>query len=566
MLVKNYASFVEKSNQNRDLNAVVRNSIETYGLVSEIGSLLSVIKKEKIGEAGLDSTAVATEELQEEIGDVFWYCFSLLELAGKSETVNFLVENIQFLRNEISGETQQNSLFKSAISPLRITEFLEGAQEVEGLGEMLTFDDYQRVAYLTARTESAELKGVCLSVMWQLGAELMTSLLPESEKEVKYSTAERPYHQVIGDIAWHLSAVASIYGLSLNRVVEANVEKISFRLNREERTEQHDAAAPENQRFPDQLEVSILTVGEGRSRMYVNGKQLGDDLTDNSYEADGYRFHDVLHLSNAVYLGWSPVLRRLLGAKRKYSPEIDEVEDGARASIVEEAIVKIIHSEGTRIAHARQPGSSMEQLRIFEKPEEITFGFLKFLRSLVVGLEVHQNKYWEWEDSIVKAYEIYFELCQHQQGTVLLNFKDRNLNFVPTLFVDITGTVACFGSAAVGLDEVQSANWDPCQKLTKQEIQRLASVNPQNIQAARLLAAKRAILSALCFADFTDQNYREIEVIDSDNGRITFNAAGCVRRAMWSKGIITFKSSATSYESYAICSVIGIADPNVQSP
>lgn len=33
-----------------------------------------------------------------------------------------------------------------------------------------------------------------------------------------------------------------------------------------------------------------------KMRAHVNGEQVGDDLTDNADDPDGYRFHDVFHL------------------------------------------------------------------------------------------------------------------------------------------------------------------------------------------------------------------------------------------------------------------------------
>jgi hypothetical protein len=51
--------------------------------------------------------------------------------------------------------------------------------------------------------------------------------------------------------------------------------------------------------------------------MYFGGKPLGDDLTDNAYVDDGYRFHDVIHLALIAHLGWSPVVRGLMRRKRK---------------------------------------------------------------------------------------------------------------------------------------------------------------------------------------------------------------------------------------------------------
>jgi hypothetical protein len=52
-------------------------------------------------------------------------------------------------------------------------------------------------------------------------------------------------------------------------------------------------------------------------------------------------------------LGWSPTLRALLQLKRKSRPEIDENEDGARASIIEEGISTWIFNHGARNADFR---------------------------------------------------------------------------------------------------------------------------------------------------------------------------------------------------------------------
>ena len=76
--------------------------------------------------------------------------------------------------------------------------------------------------------------------------------------------------------------------------------------------------------------------------MFVDGVQMGDPLTDNAYKPDGYRFHDVFHLACAAVLGWSPVVRKLLGRKRRSQPELDEIEDGGRAIATEEGISALV--------------------------------------------------------------------------------------------------------------------------------------------------------------------------------------------------------------------------------
>lgn len=76
-------------------------------------------------------------------------------------------------------------------------------------------------------------------------------------------------------------------------------------------------------------------------RMTLNGEALGSPLTDNSYEKDGYRFHDIFHLALAGMMGWSPVIRALLHVKRKSDAQLDEVEDGGRAIAIEEGIAAL---------------------------------------------------------------------------------------------------------------------------------------------------------------------------------------------------------------------------------
>ena len=66
--------------------------------------------------------------------------------------------------------------------------------------------------------------------------------------------------------------------------------------------------------------------------MTMDGAPLGNELTDNAYENDGYRYHDVFHLAYAAVLGWSPVIRKLMDRKRKSDPQIDRIEDGGRAT------------------------------------------------------------------------------------------------------------------------------------------------------------------------------------------------------------------------------------------
>ncbi len=82
--------------------------------------------------------------------------------------------------------------------------------------------------------------------------------------------------------------------------------------------------------------------------VFNDSKQLGDIINDNAYKNDFYRYHDIFHYSFATLLGWSPCARALMRRKRKSKQMLDEVEDGARATITEEALSMIIFNEAKR--------------------------------------------------------------------------------------------------------------------------------------------------------------------------------------------------------------------------
>jgi hypothetical protein len=99
------------------------------------------------------------------------------------------------------------------------------------------------------------------------------------------------------------------------------------------------------EQLPRRFNASIRdhrTQGKRWTSLVIDGHTVGDHLTDNAYGDDGYRFHDVFHLAHGAVLGWSPCLRRMLKVKRKSDATMDEVEDGARAIVLEETIVALI--------------------------------------------------------------------------------------------------------------------------------------------------------------------------------------------------------------------------------
>ncbi len=513
VLVADYDRFVRASDHSCDKSHEQRLDIATYGLAAELGSVISAVKKRLLGEGGSEEWNAANDEILEELGDVLWYGFSLSHHANEDAPISIFAHDIEKLRREVGASDERAREIQRVLAPEERAEFLRAAEEFPRLGAGLTFDDYQLLAIRTARTRDRTLVEVCLAVLWQLTAEIFRRKLPKIELRLNNALAARPINDLLGEIAWHVSALANTYGLTLSQVARHNMEKVAYRLDRTCPTPLHDEDFEE--RFPRQMEIAFVTVSNGRSRMYYNGRQLGDELTDNAYDDDGYRFHDIMHLANVAKVGWSPVVRGLLGLKRKSNRATDAVEDGARAKIVEEALIKAIHSEGTKLAGLRGPQPQNVPVRLFISPRDLTFRFLNFIHNFVRGLEVEKNRSWEWEEAIMEGHDIFFKLRCEGQGTVTLDLNARTIAFKPQVFVDLDGRLVGLGSASI----------------------------PGAGGEARLQVQKLAILNGL---GLDAANADALEAEELRPGCLSVKASGKVREAMWAKAIVSFRTTVTS--------------------
>ena len=142
-----------------------------------------------------------------------------------------------------------------------------------------------------------------------------------------------------------------------------------------------------------------------------------DSLTDNAYDADGYRFHDVFHLAYAAVLGWSPVTRSLLRRKRKSDPRVDEVEDGGRAVAIEEGISAMV------FAYAGQH-------RMFEGVKTVEDSLLRTIRDMTRHLEVRARTAAEWQDAILRGFDAWRSIRDAGGGRVRINRAERRISFV----------------------------------------------------------------------------------------------------------------------------------------
>ncbi len=136
-------------------------------------------------------------------------------------------------------------------------------------------------------------------------------LLSEYKKHLRDGEAHRLFKERVseelGDLLWYIANVASKFDLTLGEIAAANLAKVKARWATE-RTEPlcFDASLPEGERLPRRFEVQLVDVeGEDRQhvRVLISGKPFGGELTDNAYDPDGYRFHDIFHFAYAAVLG-----------------------------------------------------------------------------------------------------------------------------------------------------------------------------------------------------------------------------------------------------------------------
>jgi len=162
------------------------------------------------------------------------------------------------------------------------------------------------------------------------------------------------------------------------------------------------------EQLPRKFTVDFETVSVGsktKTRVSIDGIQFGDLIDDNSKEKDGYRFHDVFHYTYAALLGWSPCTRSLMKRKRKSVPFIDETEDGARATITEEAISLMVFNKA-------------QKKSLFKNEATLEESLLDEIIEMTSSFEVSTKSKKEWEAVILKGYSLFRDLCSNDGGRV----------------------------------------------------------------------------------------------------------------------------------------------------
>lgn len=179
---------------------------------------------------------------------------------------------------------------------------------------------------------------------------------------------------------------------------------------------------PEEQ-LPRRFEIRINQRTGGRSYLRWNDVFIGDPLTDNIEDSDGYRFHDVFHFAYAAILHWSPVMRALIRHKRKSRPEVDEAQDGGRAIVIEEGLSTWIFARA-------------KELDFFAGQDRVSLGMLKTIGEFVSGYEVSLCPLKLWERAILDGFTVFRQLREEQGGWVVGDRSTRAIRFEPLSWKD----------------------------------------------------------------------------------------------------------------------------------
>jgi len=253
------------------------------------------------------------------------------------------------------------------------------------------------------------------------------SVLTELKKKLRdgdsYINYDHKLKEELGDVLWYVAAISTQHKFDLNEIAELNVVKIEDRFTDLDilAFKNYDDNYPEIEKFPREFEINFIPYDEnGKKKVKIigiDGEPIGDPLTDNTYDDDGYRFHDIFHYGYIAFLGWSPVVRSLLKKKRKSDSAVDENEDGARAKITEELISLFVYN----YANDHQ---------LFKYSHSVDTDVLKAIQRFTRKIEIKDCTTKQWEVAIINSYKVFNELRQNNGGRVLVSLKNRKLIYL----------------------------------------------------------------------------------------------------------------------------------------
>jgi NTP pyrophosphatase (non-canonical NTP hydrolase) len=256
-------------------------------------------------------------------------------------------------------------------------------------------------------------------------------LLSEYKKYLRDGNAHKLFKERVGeelgDLLWYVANVASKFGLRLSDVAEKNVEKCHDRWGdladqpsihemRRHLDERYSAHEQLPRRFVFQIDKGAVD-GRVGVKVFIDGEEAKTDLselTDNAYDDDGYRFHDVFHLAYGAVLGWSPIIRSGLKRKRKSNLKADEVEDGGRAKAIEEGVSAYVFCYAA-------------EHNFLDGAEGVSYDLLRLVKKMTAHLEVSCRSAREWEQAIVKGFQVWRAVRAQGGGAILVDMNQGSI-------------------------------------------------------------------------------------------------------------------------------------------
>jgi NTP pyrophosphatase (non-canonical NTP hydrolase) len=291
----------------------------------------------------------------------------------------------------------------------------------------MDFNSYQQEAKKTIQKNSSDDRYAeivpFLGIIGEIGS-VVTQLKIKFRDGESYVAYKNKITEELGDVLWYVSTIATQNDLKLDDVALKNLSKIHdrFLVDDPSTYQDFDRDYPENERLPEEFEIEFLSYEEdGKKKLKIlnrtTNEPIGDPLTDNTYEDDGYRYHDIFHYGYLAVLGWSPVLRKLLKRKRKSKAETDENEDGARSQITEEMVSLFIY--GHALDHD-----------LLKYSKSVDSGIIKKVQGFVANTEANQCSGKQWEQAILASYGLFNKLRTNNGGRVLVSKKNRSLIYL----------------------------------------------------------------------------------------------------------------------------------------
>ncbi len=442
-LVDNYVKVAESTDIMKPVGKD-KYTLPLLGLAGEIGSLLTTLKKHF---RDASPTTVFQQSASEELGDIIWYAVAVSRRNNLNFRRDVLLKNLERISDNpelYEPHLATNKNLKKIVS-----------NKQNDLTE--TFSIYQKHAVMSAKFGS-DMSGILqyLSRIWKNQGDLLGHMGAGTTK--KHDAEKMRIAQILGDVMWYVAVFAKVLKVELDLVAQKNIEKaLSIFPPEHDRvpTQLYDDKFSKLEQFPRVFDVIFCPspANSCEAIMIINGLRIGDPLRDNTYqtaavvekenepstrnereferkrpsEIDGYRFHDSVHFALVAVLGWSPVMRGLMKRKRKSNHEVDDAEDGARAQIVEEMIVKLVHAYAVEIS---------EDELLDDRKRNLSFDLLKQIRLLTKNLEVSGSrvgfdgiKYWEWNKAFLMGFRAFNKLRKFDKGRLRVDLHKRELTF-----------------------------------------------------------------------------------------------------------------------------------------